>query len=334
MTQNRYWLFENYPEGTAFDKALTLRETPLVPANEGEVVIKNKFLSLDAGTRMWITGREDGYQPPLPLNTPMVGLGIGEVVDSRHPDVQVGDTVRAFGQWADYSIVTPEMSDLRVLDTSVDDIRQYFGVLGMNGWTALWGIQETAKARPGEKVLISAAAGSTGLLACQIANLMGCEVYGTAGGAEKCAYLENEIGIHRAFNYKQGPLDDAFAAVSDGFDVYFDNVGGPQLDSVLPHMALYGRIALCGLVAEYADAAGSHKVSQFDKILMKRLTVTGFFSPDFADQGDRLTATLRGWYEEGKLSSPFDETHGLDNMLTAYTKLFTGGNIGKTIVVL
>lgn len=334
MTQNRYWLFENYPEGTVFDKALTLQETPLASANEGEVVIKNKFLSLDAGTRMWITGREDGYQPPLPLNTPMVGLGIGEVIDSRHPNVKVGDTVRAFGQWADYSTVTPEMSDLRVLDTSVDDIRQYFGVLGMNGWTALWGMQETAKTQPGEKVLISAAAGSTGILACQIANLMGCEVYGTAGGAEKCSYLENEIGIHKAFDYKQGSLDDAFAAVPDGFDVYFDNVGGPQLDSVLPNMALYGRIALCGLVAEYADAAGTHKIAQFDKILMKRLTVTGFFSPDFADQGDRLTATLRGWYEDGKLSTPFDETHGLDNMLEAYTKLFTGGNIGKTIVVL
>ncbi len=99
-------------------------------------------------------------------------------------------------------------------------------------------------------------------------------------------------------------------------------------------MALYGRIALCGLVAEYADEAGTHKLAQYDKILMKRLSVIGFFSPDFADQGDRLTQTLRAWYDDGQLSMPFDETKGLENMLTAYRKLFTGGNIGKTIVLL
>lgn len=334
MTENRFWRFDAYPDGTDFEQALSLQTVALPEPQDGEVIIRNKMLSLDAGTRMWITGREDGYQPPLPLNTPMVGLGIGEVVASRHAEVKIGDTVRAFGQWADYSVVTPEMSDLRVLDTSVDDLRQYFGVLGMNGWTALWGIQETGQAKAGEKVLISAAAGSTGILACQIAKLMGCEVYATAGGHDKCRYLEQEFGVTKAFDYKSDDLAAEFAKIDGGFDVYFDNVGGPQLDIVLQNMALYGRIALCGLVAEYADEAGTHKLAQYDKILMKRLSVIGFFSPDFADQGDRLTQTLRAWYDDGQLSMPFDETKGLENMLTAYRKLFTGGNIGKTIVLL
>lgn len=326
---NRFWRFVKRPEGNAFAEAFSLEETPLADPAGGQVIVKNRYLSLDAGTRMWITAREDGYQPPLDLGIPMVGLGVGEVIASADPDFAEGDLVRGFGQWADYSVVTAELSGLMKLDKSIDDMRQHLGVLGFTGWTGLWGIVETGRAKKGENVLVSAAAGAAGMVACQIARNLGCHVYGTAGGAEKCAFLEKEFGI-TAIDYKSENVEKRLAQIEGGIDVYFDNVGGPQIDAVFPNMANYGRIAISGLIAEYSGQPT--RPARFDQILMKRLTVKGFFSPDFADQGERLTAELKKQYLAGKLDMPFDVTDGLENMLSAYAKLFTGGNIGKTLV--
>ena len=333
MTENRFWQLNSHPNGNDFESALSLETSEIPKPKDGEVLIKNDYLSLDAGTRMWMTPRTDGYQPPLPLGSMMVGLCIGRIVESQHPGFKTGDMVRAFGQWADYSCVEPEMTGLVQIDTDLDDIRQHFGVLGMNGWTAYWGLHETAKIKAGDAVLISAAAGSTGILACQIARNAGCRVYGLAGSDEKCRFLETEIGIDKAFNYKTENLQEAFKEIEGGINVYFDNVGGPILDSVFPNMALYGRIALCGLIAEYT-ADGPKGPQQFDQILMKRLTVTGFFSPDFMDEGPRLSRELRSSLDAGDIFIPFDETQGLENMLSAYKKLFAGGNIGKVVLKL
>lgn len=331
QTTYKFWRLNAHPEGNDYASALSMEETVLPAPATDEVIVQNHYLSLDAGTRMWMTPREDGYQPPLPLGTPMVGLGVGTVVASNNPAFKEGDLVRGFGQWAEYSIVTAELSGLMKLDPDVDDVRQHLATLGFNGWTAYWGILHTGQAKAGEKVLVSAAAGSTGLLACQIAKNIGCDVYGIAGGAEKCGFLRNQYGIS-AIDYKSDNVGEALATIDGGIDLYFDNVGGPMLDDVFGNMALYGRIALCGLVSDYTSAPTHPK--RFDQILMKRLRVEGFFSPDFADQGEMLTQKLREMYDQGHLSLPIDETIGLENILNAYTKLFTGGNIGKVIVKL
>jgi NADPH-dependent curcumin reductase CurA len=328
---NRFWQLNAHPHGVDFAAALTLEQQDCPRPQAGEVLVRNQMLSMDAGTRMWMSDRTDGYQPPLPLGSPMVGLVLGRVIESRNEGFAEGDLVRAFGSWADYSLVTPEQADLRKMDAGVADLRQHFGVLGMNGWTALWGIMETGQAKAGETVLVSAAAGSTGILACQIAQINGCKVYGIAGGPEKCRYLTETLGLDGAFDYKASGLADALAGIG-GIDVYFDNVGGPILDSVLPNMAMYGRIPICGVLAGYGEKTPLAGPVNFDQILMKRLRVEGFFSPDFLDQGDRLTAQLRTWLDEGRLMLPFDETDGIENVLTAYAKLFTGENIGKVIV--
>lgn len=329
---NRFWQLNAHPVGNDFAAALSLENEPIPEVKDGEVLIQNEMLSLDAGTRMWMTARTDGYQPPLPLGTPMIGLVIGRVKVSRSNELKEGDLVRAFGQWADYSLVTPELSDLRKLDEGVSDARQYFGVLGMNGWTALWGLTETAHAQKGENVVVSAAAGATGILACQIAKILGCRVYGIAGGPEKCRMLLDTFDLDGAIDYKAGNVAQELAKIEGGIDVYFDNVGGPILEAVLPNMAHYGRVAISGLLAGYDGSGAPKGPATFDQILMKRLTVTGFFSPDFADQGDRLTGQLKAWLDADRLSMPFDTTHGLENVLTAYAKMFTGGNIGKVIV--
>ncbi|WP_454886554.1 NADP-dependent oxidoreductase [Sphingomonas oryzagri] len=326
---HRHWRLIEHPEGTRFDAALRLEEARPPDLQDGEVLVRNRWLSLDAGTRMWMTRRTDGYQPPLPLGIVVPGQVMGEVAASRHPGFREGDWVRGFGQWADHSCVRPETSGLTALDSAIDDIRQHLGVLGMNGWTAYVGVVEVGRARAGETVLVSAAAGSTGLLAVQIARNLGCRTAGIAGGAEKCRYLTGTIGAEVAIDRRSDDVPARLASLG-GVNVYFDNVGGPLLDAVLPEMAHYGRIALCGLIADYEEAGTV--VRRFDQILMRRLQVTGFFSPDFAHRGAELTATLRGWYDEGRLAMPFDETVGLENTLAAYARLFTGGNLGKVIV--
>ncbi len=327
---NQYWRIERRPEGTDFASALALVEEALPELGDGEIRIENAMLSMDAGTRLWLTDREDGYQPPLPTGVPMTGLVVGHVTASRHADFVEGDLVRAFGVWGRVSQVDALLSGAIKLDPTVNDRRAWFGPLGMNGWTALWGVEQTGAAKPGETVLVSAAAGATGILAVQIAKLLGCEAWGIAGGADKCRILTEEIGIAGAVDYKSGDLGGQLDAIG-GIDVYFDNVGGPILDSVLTRMNHYGRIAVCGLLADY-NAGTRTAPKEFDQVLMRRLRVEGFFSPDFMDQGERLTARLREWHEAGDLVMPYDVTTGLENTLSAYEKLFTGGNIGKVIV--
>jgi NADPH-dependent curcumin reductase CurA len=329
---NRIWRIARRPVGTDFAAALELVEAPLAPLAEGEIRIRNSHLSMDAGTRLWLTDRENGYQPPLPVGGPMTGLVLGEVIESRAAGFAPGDLVRAFGQWADVSTVDAAQSGVIVLDPSVADRRAWFGPLGMNGWTALWGVERIGVAKPGEKVLVSAAAGATGILAVQIAGLLGCEAWGIAGGAAKCAYLTDTLGIAGAVDYKAGDLS-AQLDVAGGFDVYFDNVGGALLDEVLTRMNHYGRVAVCGLLADYTSGTRTAP-QEFDQVLMRRLRVEGFFSPDFMHEGPALTERLRAWHEAGELQMPYDVTQGLENTLAAYARLFTGGNIGKVIVEL
>ena len=329
---NRFWRIARRPEGIDFASALELIAAPLAPLADGEIRIRNSHLSMDAGTRLWLSAREDGYQPPLPVGAPMSGLVLGEVVESRADGFAVGDLVRAFGQWSDISTVDAVMAGAVVLDPSVTDRRAWFGPLGMNGWTALWGVEKTGAALPGERVLVSAAAGATGILAVQIAKLLGCEAWGIAGGAAKCAYLTGELGIAGAVDYKAADVGAQLDAAG-GFDVYFDNVGGALLDTVLTRMNHYGRVAVCGLLADYTSATRTAP-QEFDQVLMRRLRIEGFFSPDFMHEGPALTQRLRGWHEAGALVMPYDVTRGLENTLTAYAKLFTGANIGKVIVEL
>lgn len=329
---NRIWRIARRPEGINFASALELVEAPLAPLAAGEIRIRNTHLSMDAGTRMWLTSREDGYQPPLPIGGPMTGLVLGEVIESHAEGFAPGDLVRAFGQWADISTVDAVMSGAIVLDPSVQDRRAWFGALGMNGWTALWGVEQTGAAKPGEKVLVSAAAGATGILAVQIARLLGCEAWGIAGGTAKRAYLTDELGIAGAIDYKAGDVGAQLDAAG-GFDVYFDNVGGHMLDQVLTRMNHYGRIAVCGLVADYTSSTRTAP-KEFDQVLMRRLRIEGFFSPDFMHEGPTLTRRLREWSEAGQLVMPYEVTEGLENTLTAYAKLFTGANIGKVMVEL
>ncbi len=332
MADNRFWRLDAHPKGRDFAAAFSLQHEPVPTPGEGQVLVRNDWLSMDAGTRMWITPRTDGYQPPLPLGTKMVGLCLGRVVESRAPGFAAGDLVRCFGQWADYTVVDPALSGLMKLDERVTDPREHFGALGMNAWTAWAGLVEVAKAQPGETVLVSAAAGATGSLACQIARNLGCKVIGIAGGPDKCRWLVETLGVDVAIDHRNDDIAAELAKIEGGINVYFDNVGGPILDAVLPNMAHYGRIAVCGLVATYDSETPVPGPARFDQVLMRRLTISGFFLPDFMERAASFVPTLRKWLDAGKLVMNFDETVGLENTLDAYAHMLGGGNIGKVIV--
>jgi NADPH-dependent curcumin reductase CurA len=333
MTTGRYWRLDRHPRGNShFSEALTLQREELAPLSEGEVRIAVEWLSMDAGTRMWMSPRTDGYQPPLPLGSKMVGLCLGRACESRHPDFPEGALVRGFGQWAEFATVTPEPAGLEIVDDTVPDPRQHFGALGMNAWTAYVGVREVAAIQPGEWLAVSAAAGATGSLACQVGRNLGAKVVGIAGGAEKCRYLREGLGVDLAIDYRGEDVEARLATIDGGINAFFDNVGGPILDAVLPNMAHYGRVAICGMVAGYENDAPLPGPARFDQILMRRLRVEGFFIPDFLERGAEFLPRLREWLDAGTLTMRFDETRGLENVLTAYERMLTGRNIGKVIV--
>ncbi|EQB16875.1 NADP-dependent oxidoreductase [Novosphingobium lindaniclasticum] len=333
MTRNRFWRLDRHPEGnTDFSRFLSLCEEAPAPLDEGEVRIAAKWLSMDAGTRMWMSPRTDGYQPPLPLGAKMVGLVLGRISETRDAAFPVGTLVRGFGQWAEQAVVVPALAGLEAVDETVADPRQHFGALGMNAWTAYVGVKDVAAVKPGEWLAVSAAAGATGSLACQVGRNLGAKVVGIAGGAEKCRWLREELGVDMAIDYRSENVEARLAMCEGGIGAFFDNVGGPILDAVLPNMAHYGRVAICGMVAGYDNDASMPGPARFDQILMRRLRVEGFFIPDFLERGAEFAPVLREWLDEGKLMVRFDETQGIENVLVAYERMLTGKNIGKVVV--
>jgi hypothetical protein len=332
MTENRFWRLDRHPEGSDFEAALSLQTETLPPLGEGEVRVKVGWLSMDAGTRMWMSPRTDGYQPPLPLGSKMAGLVLGHVSESRDAAFPVGALVRGFGQWADHATMVPALAGLEIVDDTVADIRHHFGALGMNAWTAYVGVKEVAAVKPGEWLVVSAAAGATGSMACQVGRNLGARVIGIAGGPEKCRYLTEQLRVDIAIDYKNDDVAARLAAVEGGVHAYFDNVGGPLLDAVLPNMAHYGRVAVCGMVAAYDNDAPLPGPARFDQVLMRRLRIEGFFIPDFLHRGAEFLPTLREWVDAGTLTVNLDETQGLENTLATYRRMLSGKAIGKVIV--
>ncbi len=329
---NQFWRLDARPEGHDYAAALSLQSDEMPTLSDGEVLVRSDWLSMDPGVRVWMTAREDSYSPPIPLGSPMQRQFLGPVIESRAEGFKPGDMVRGFGQWATHNAVDPALSGLMVLDPAVRDMRDHFGVLGLNGWTAYCGLVDVLGLKAGETVLVSAAAGATGSVACQIACNMGCHVIGIAGSDDKCDWLTGTLGIDQAINYKRQDVPAALAKVEGGINVYFENVGGALLDAALPNMALYGRIGICGLIEGYTSDSGLPGPARFDQILMQRLTVKGIFLPDFLADGANYYAPLKDWYDADKLIGDFDETKGIDNVLVAFERLMRGKNLGKVLV--
>ena len=329
-TTNRQFQLVRIPDGPLTSDCFKLAIAAIPEPKNGEVLLKTRFMSVDAANRAWMQGAT--YRDALGAGTVMAARGVGEVVESRHPGFQAGDL--AFGDcgWQEYAAL-PGTSLMK--QPQVTPLSHLLSVYGVSGLTAYFGLTEVGQAKAGETVVISAAAGAVGTFAGQIAKILGCRVVGIAGGDEKCRWLTGELGYDAAVNYKSGPIGDSLkAACPGGIDVYFDNVGGEILETALSQMKLHGRVACCGVVSAYDTAAQQTHGPRGVPFLfvVKRLTMRGFIVSDFFGRRDEALAQLRSWVEAGRLKVIEEIIEGFDNLPGALIGLLHGDNRGKRMV--
>lgn len=307
--------------------ALSAGERPT--AGEGEVLLKTRYISLDAANRAWMQGAT--YRAALAPGQVMAGGGLAEVVESRVPHLKPGDMVFADTGWQEYAALPGK--HLKALPDLKPETH-LLSVYGVAGLTAYFGLLECGQPKAGETVVVSAAAGSVGSIVGQIARIKGCRVVGVAGGAEKGQWLVDELGFDAAVDYKSPEFKRQLrAAVPDGIDVYFDNTGGDIFEACLFAMRNHGRIACCGAVSQYDGAAPPHGPRGVPGLIVtKRLTLRGFVVMDFAEQNDRALADLQSWVASGQLKVQEDVIDGLENLPKALIGLLAGENRGKRMV--
>jgi hypothetical protein len=327
---NRQFLLVRIPDGPLTSDCFRLVRAAMPEPKEGEVLLKTLYMSIDAANRAWMQGAT--YRDALGAGTVMGARGVGEVIESRHPDFKTGDL--AFGDcgWQEYAAV-PGQSLIK--QPRMDPLSHLLSVYGVSGLTAYFGLREVGRPNPGETVVVSAAAGAVGSFAGQIAKIMGCRTVGIAGGDEKCRWLTGALGYDAAVNYKAGPIAESLkAACPDGIDVYFDNVGGEIFETALSQMKMNGRIACCGVVSTYDSASqpahGSRGVPFL--FVVKRLRMQGFIVSDFFARRDEALAQLRSWVEDGRLRVIEDIVEGFENLPAALIGLLQGKNRGKRMV--
>ena len=261
MTTNRQILLDNRPTGEASESNFRLVSTDIAPLNEGEVLVRHHYLSLDP----YMRGRMNdikSYAQPQALGQVMIGGTVGEIVQSRHPKFAVGDSVVGMGGWQEYSTVKADLPGaIRKVDTRQVPLSHYLGAVGMPGVTAWYGLVRIIDPKPGETVTVSAASGAVGSALGTLAKARGCRVVGVAGGQAKCDYVVNELGFDACIDYKlhsdAGSLSKALKeACPNGIDGHFENVGGMVLDAVMLRTNAFARIAVCGMIAGYDGQIG------------------------------------------------------------------------------
>jgi NADPH-dependent curcumin reductase CurA len=287
------------------------------------------MLSLDPANRAWMMGKT--YRDALQPGQVMSGFAIGEVVDSQAAGLAPGDIVEGDWGWQDYAALPAKRLTKRTIKAPLELL---IGPLSITGLTAYFGLLEVGQPKPGDTVLVSAAAGAVGTMVGQIARLAGCRVVGTAGRQDKCDWLVRELGFDAAVDYKAGGVRRALAAACPaGIDVYFDNTGGAVLDAALSLMNLRGRIACCGNVSQYdveKPAPGPMAVPGL--VVTKRLRMEGFIVMDFFDRRAEAETRLARWVEEGRIKAIVDVVDGLERAPEALIGLFEGKNRGKMAV--
>jgi NADPH-dependent curcumin reductase CurA len=316
------------PAGEPQPSDFQLAEVEVGEPDDGEVVVRNTFMSVDP----YMRGRMNdvpSYVPPFQLGEPLDGAAVGEVVASRHKRFAEGDVVTHQMGWREYAKVS---QGVRKVASDVP-ASAFLGVLGMPGLTAYVGLLDIAGLKDGDVVFVSAAAGAVGSLAGQIAKLRGHTVIGSAGSPEKVAWLRDELGFDAAFDYHDGVREGLKAAAPDGIDVYFDNVGGEHLEAAIGRMRNNGRVAVCGMISSYNATEPPAAPRNLMQLIAKRLTLRGFI---IIDHGDRLPAfhqEVGAWVRSGQVK--FRETiveGGVEAAPGAFMDLLRGANVGKMLV--
>ena len=324
----REWMYVRRPDGPLGDDAFELRETKLALPGPGEVLVGARFISVDPANRTWMDGPT--YLPMLTPGQVMWGFSIGEVLASRDPEFKAGDIVHGFLGWRNYACVPSGMLTRRSSDHSLETLASILGVAGL---TAYFGLLDVGRPKPGETVVVSAAAGAVGSTVVQIAALLGCHVVGIAGGPDKCEWLKAEVGVDAALDYRAPDLDTRLAeACPEGVDIYFDNVGGEITDAVLERLNQNGRVVCCGTVSSYEHEGVERPRIDLLDLIMRRIRIEGFVVIDFVDRWAEAEEVLAGWLADGRLRSFVDIVDGFEELPRALVGLFSGSNWGKRLV--
>ncbi len=327
MTTNHRITLAQRPVGEVGPECFAADDVDVPRPGPGEAVVEVEWLSIDPTIRGWMA--QDTYLPAIEIGAPIRSGGLGTVVESNEPALPVGARVFGMTGWQQYAVVD---SGARVIPSEIEP-QAALSVFGVTGITAYFGLLDVGRPRAGETVLVSGAAGATGSVVGQIARLKGCRAVGIAGSDEKCAWLTEELGFDAAINYR---TQDVRAAIGEacpgGVDVFFDNVGGDILEAALDHLALRGRVVLCGAIAQYNDEEPRPGPNNLANLIVNRGRMEGFIVLDFLDRADEAIAELAGWVLGGELKYAVDVVDGLDSAPAALDRLFTGANTGKVMV--
>lgn len=315
------------PQGLPTAAQFAILETDVPEPAAGEVLVENIYMSVDPAMRPRLSGQ-------TPLNEAMDGGAIGRVLKSRHASYQEGDLVQSMQGFRQFFISAGK--GLSKLESDGMPLAAHMSVLGLTGLTAYGGLLVTAALEEGEDVFVSAAAGSVGSVAAQIAKIKGCYVIGSAGSDDKCRWLKEGLGLDAVINYKKEPLRAALkAAAPRGIDVYFDNVGGEHLNAALPRMNALGRIAVCGMISAYNNfGAVSEPVTTLSNMIYNRLTMKGFVYYEFEPLRAQFSSDMKRWLGEGRIQYRSTILQGIEQAPAALIGLFSGANTGKMLVQL
>jgi len=310
---------------------------PVAGPTAGGVLLKTLALSLDPAMRGWMNEGKS-YIPPVALGEVMRAGGVGRVIASEHPGFAVGDRVSAGFGVQQYLSLAPadfKRAGLVKIDLGLGTLTQWLNVLGMPGMTGYFGLMDVGQPKAGETLVVSGAAGAVGQTVGQVAKIRGCRVVGIAGGQAKCDWVVKELGFDACIDYKAGPSavrEGLKAHCPSGVDIYFDNVGGDILDTVLTRINRRARIVICGAISQYNNTTPVQGPKNYLSLLVNRARMEGIVVFDYAERYHLAVAEMAGYLKDGRMTSREDVVTGLDNFPAALTRLFTGENFGKLVL--
>ncbi|SNS71896.1 hypothetical protein SAMN06265795_105167 [Noviherbaspirillum humi] len=332
--KNRQFRLAARPVGLPKNSDWQFDEAATRPLQDGEILVKILYISLDPAMRGWMNEGKS-YIPPVGIGEVMRAGGIGKVLESRSPRFQAGDVISGVTGVQEYWIgqADDRAAAFHKIDPGAAPLPAYLNALGMPGMTAYFGLLEVGQPRPGETVVVSGAAGAVGQSVGQIARHKGCRVIGIAGGREKCDFVVNELGFDACIDYKHEPVKQGLKTLCPkGVDVYFDNVGGDILDDVLTRINLKARIVICGAISQYNNTAPVKGPSNYLSLLVNRARMEGMVVFDYADRYHLAVAEMARWMKEGSFKTREDVVQGLENFPDALLMLFEGRNFGKLVL--
>ncbi len=329
--KNRVWRLASRPQGVPQEGDLSWHEEPVGDLADGQVLVRNLYLSIDPTNRIWMSDMPQ-YMPPVAIGEVMRGGTLGIVEESKHPDVAPGSLVSGMGGWQMYTKAAA--AEMQVLPQSPQiPLDAYMAVLNHIGATAFFGLLDIGQPKAGETILVSAAAGAVGSLVGQIGKIHECRVVGIAGTDDKCRWITEELGFDAAINYRTEDVGQKLDEhCPNGIDVYFDNVGGATLDAALARANNHGRIVECGLISMYNATEAVPGPYNYSAILMKRLRVQGIIILDYAHRFGEAIPKLAQWLATGQLKYRIFTVDGLENAPKALVQLLKGANTGKMAV--